>query len=343
MRMRGLLMLAFALVVAIIAVVVARNWMQSRGSQPAVAQRAELATTTVVVARAKLDFAARLGPEHVQVIKWPAEAVPPGTFRTIEEVFPPGVERVVLRSVEAGEPIFAVKISGAGQRATLSAIVDKDMRALTIRVNDVTQVAGFVLPGDRVDIMLNRDEGGGGQSLINDVLLQNIRVLGVDQLASDRADKPVLVKAVTLEVTPLQAQKITLAAQVGILTLALRNEADSDPSHHRTIRVADLRGGEMVRPLAAEPPSTGTGGKSGVRVAGDSSAVISVTSIKIVRAMKPATQDGVVKEKPELVTKTGAAKARTVRPSDLKTELDLGGAAPRKTPRLAADGSGAAR
>jgi pilus assembly protein CpaB len=335
-------MLAFALVVAVIAVVVARNWMQSRGTQPVVAQqRAEVAATTVVVARAALDFAARLGPEHVQAVKWPAEVVPPGTFRTVEEVFPPGVERVVLRSIEAGEPIFAVKISGAGQRATLSAIIDKDMRAITIRVNDVTEVAGFVLPGDRVDIMLNRDEGTGNQSMINDVLLQNIRVLGVDQHASDRTDKPILVKAVTLEVTPLQGQKLTLAAQVGTLTLALRNEADSDPGRHKTVRIADLRGGEMVRPFA-EPPATG--GKGGAKAAGDSSTVISVTSIRIVRAMKPSTQDSVVKEKPELVHKTGtAAKTRTVRPADLRTQLDSGGAMAGGSPQVAADESEAAR
>lgn len=320
MKMRGLIMLAVALVLAVVAVVLARNWLRSRDVRP-VAEAVQAApAATVLVARARLDFASRIGPEHVQAVKWPADAVPPGTFKSLDELFVPGTERVVLRAIEVGEPIFAVKISGKGQRATLSALVDDDMRATSIRVSDITEVSGFIVPGDRVDVLLTRDEGGGRDSMINDVLLQNIRVLAIDQIASDRHDKPVLVKAVTLELTPVQAQKITLAASVGSLSLVLRNEANSDPAPHPTVRVSDLRGGEMVRPLAP------VASKGTVRPLGGSGRgkVDPLTSIKIVRAMKPSTQANVVREKPGLAGAFGPpGPAGTVRVGDLR-----GGAAP---------------
>ena len=113
--------------------------------------------------------------------------------------------RVVLAAIEANEPVLALKITGAGQRATLSALVG-GMKAVTIRVNDVEGVGGFVLPGDRVDVVLTRQIDKGNAT--TDVVLQNARVLAVDQIADERADKPTVAKAVTLEVDTVGAQKI---------------------------------------------------------------------------------------------------------------------------------------
>ncbi len=314
MKMRGLMMLALALVLAVVAVILARNWMRSR-DVPVVAQVQTAPAATVLVARSRLDFAARIGPEHVQAVKWPADAVPPGTFKALDELFVPGTERVALRAIEAGEPIFAAKVSGKGQRATLSAIIENDMRATTIRVSDITEVAGFIVPGDRVDVLVTRNEGGGGQNgTINDVLLQNIRVLGIDQIASDRHDKPTVARAVTLEVTAVQAQKLTLASSVGTLSLSLRNEANSDPALHPTIRVSDLRGGEMVRPL---PPPEAKNMVRAIRGPGDGG-FDPLTSIKIVRAMKPSTQSNVAREKADAVAAAHASAAKTVRVGDLR-------------------------
>ena len=318
MKMRGLMMLALALLLAVVAVVLARNWMRSRDTRPVAAQVQTAPTATVLVARARLDFAARIGPEHVQTVKWPADAVPPGTFKAIDELFVPGTERVVLRAIEAGEPIFAVKVSGKGQRATLSSIVEDDMRATTIRVSDITEVAGFIVPGDRVDVLVTRDEGSGQQSMINDVLLQNIRVLGIDQIASARHDKPLVAKAVPLEVTAVQAQKLTLASTVGTLSLSLRNEANSDPALHPTIRVSDLRGGEMVRPV---PPPEVKGMVRAVTRDPGEGGYDPLTSIKIVRAMKPSTQSNVKREtKSDAVTAAKASTTKTVRVDDLRPD-----------------------
>jgi len=106
-----------------------------------------------------------------------------------------GGRRVVLTAIEANEPILAAKITGPGQRATLSALLHEGMKAVTVRVNDVEGVAGFVLPGDRVDVMLSRP----GPAPTTDVVIQDARVLAVDQIADERVDKPSVVKAVTLE------------------------------------------------------------------------------------------------------------------------------------------------
>ena len=123
-----------------------------------------------------------------------------------------GGKRVVLASIEANEPVLASKITGPGQRATLSAVIGAGMRAVTIRVNDVEGVAGFVLPGDHVDVLLTRlpDKRSGD----TDVVLQNVKVLAVDQLADDSSEKPAVVKAVTLEVDTVSAQKLSLAGSL---------------------------------------------------------------------------------------------------------------------------------
>ena len=164
-------------------------------------------------------------------------AVPQGAFRSIPEVLTAG-KRVVLTAIEANEPVLASKITGLGQRATLSATIGEGHKAVTIRVNDVDGVAGFVLPGDRVDVMLSRQLEKN--SAINDVVLKNTRVLAVDQLADERSDKPSVAKAVTLEVDIAGAQKLSLASQVGTLSLALRKAGDQDSTASRPITLADL-------------------------------------------------------------------------------------------------------
>jgi pilus assembly protein CpaB len=112
------------------------------------------------------------------------------------------------------------------------------MKAVTVRVNDVEGVAGFVLPGDRVDVVVTRQLEKN--SALSDVVLQNTKVLAIDQLADERTDKPSVVKAVTLEVDMTSAQKLTLAAQVGTLSLALRKAGDAEAMNTRLVTLADL-------------------------------------------------------------------------------------------------------
>ena len=244
MSLRGILMLMVAAVLGGAAVFMARGWLEAQVPKTLiVAEKKESAVelVTVVVARRDLFFGDRLVGDFVEETQWPAKLVPAGSFNSIKELL--AQSRVVVRPIAKNEPILPAKLSGEGGRATLSSIVADDMRAVTIRVNDVNGVAGFVLPGDRVDILLTRELDKDNP--ITDIVLQNMKVLGIDQNANDESDKPKIVRTVTIEATPYQGQKLTLAAQVGILNLSLRGHLDVQPAPQRTVTVADLGGSEI--------------------------------------------------------------------------------------------------
>ena len=269
MKTRAYVMLGLALLLAGASVFLARNWVRSQ-VQPvaAIEDKQKLETTTVVVASTRLNYGNRVRREHLRVVDWPTAAVPEGSFKSVddilgtEEVDPktgkkkPIETRTALRTIEVNEPILKNKITGFGGRASLSTLIAPGMRATTIRVNDVTGVAGFVLPGDRVDILLTRNPDGGGRrgggnNLQTDLFLQNMKVLAIAQDANEDRSKPAVVKAVTLEVTPIQAQKLTLAQKLGSLSLALRHVNTVNAESVRSIKARDLRVGEAN--LTPEP------------------------------------------------------------------------------------------
>jgi pilus assembly protein CpaB len=184
-------------------------------------------------------------------------AAPTGAFRSLEEVVGDG-RRVALTPILPNEPILAGRISGPGGRATLAGVIRPGMRASTIRVDDVMGVAGFVLPGDFVDVLLTRPDGADREVMRTDLLLQGVRILAVDQLADQAKDSPVVAKAATIEVTPAQAQKLALAGQVGTLALALRSAAEplaTGGAVASAIRTSDLGGAQPrgFAPAAAAP------------------------------------------------------------------------------------------
>src|SRR5215471_16021356 len=229
-RSSTIIMIAFAAVFGLLAVFLAQAWLNSQAEMRAKsldAMKKPLAVQTIVVAAKPLRFGAELGSMSLREIPWPEEAVPAGAFSKIVDLTSSG-RRVVLTPIEANEPVLASKITGSGQRATLSAMLGDGMKAVTIRVNDVEGVAGFVLPGDRVDVMLTRQQEKNMAA--SDVVLQNVRVLAVDQVADERTDKPSVAKAVTLE----------LAATVGTLSLALRKAGEAAAAATRRITLSDL-------------------------------------------------------------------------------------------------------
>jgi pilus assembly protein CpaB len=235
-------MIVVAAVFGLMAVFVAQSWLNRQAearlkSLDAMAQRKPAATQTMVVAAQPLRFGNELNSTALREIPWPEGVLPAGSYRTVQELLTGG-RRVVLAAIEPNEPVLASKITGAGQRATLSAVIGPGMKAVTIRVNDVDGVAGFVLPGDRVDVLMTRQLEK--TTATNDVVLQNARVLAIDQVADERTDKPAVVKAVTLEVDITGAQRISLASQVGNLSLALRKAGESDPMNTRLVTLADL-------------------------------------------------------------------------------------------------------
>ena len=231
-------MIGFAVVFGVLAVFIAQVWLNNQADKRARSMEAKpVATQTVVVAKQPLHFGTELKAAMLREVPWPDQAMPAGAFRKIADVLSHG-RRVVLTAIEANEPILAVKITGPGQRATLSALVDPGMKAVTVRVNDVEGVGGFVQPGDRVDVALTRQIDKG--SAATQIVLQNVRVLAVDQKSDDRAVKPMVAKSVTLEVDTLDAQKVSLAASVGSLSLLLRQAGDSSGVKTRKITLKDL-------------------------------------------------------------------------------------------------------
>jgi pilus assembly protein CpaB len=240
-RSSTIIMVAVAAVFGLLAVFVAQSWINRQAEarlKSIEAQKAPPAVThTLVVASRALRFGTELSSGTLREMPWSSDVVPAGGFSSIRELLASG-RRIVLSPIEINEPILNAKITGAGQRATLSALITDGKKASTIRVNDVDGVAGFVLPGDHVDVMLSRQVDKG--TAVNDVVLKNAKVLAVDQLADERADKPSLVKAVTLEVDMAGAQKLSLAGQIGSLSLALRRAGDTEPVNSHPITLTDL-------------------------------------------------------------------------------------------------------
>ena len=249
MRSNSILVLVVAVLLGGLAAFLARNWLLQQTSQPE-------KTGTVVAAAEQLPFGTPLTETNTKEIPWAAKTLPAGAFSSKQEMFKEG-RRISLTTIQSDEPILVSKITGPGQRASLSTLLDPDKRAITVRVDDVRGVAGFILPNDRVDVVLIRSESGAqGQRDYSDLLLQDVKVIAVDQVFSEQKDKAVVAKAVTLEVTPYQAQRISLATNVGHLSLILRKAGDSNLVENRRVTGSDLVDGDArpaVREASAAP------------------------------------------------------------------------------------------
>lgn len=195
-------------------------------------------TVKVVVAARPLKFGNVLQKEFVKLADWPRESAPPTGFTDFDMLFGDGSEpRTVLTPMQEGEPVLQSKITGFGQRPSISARLSEGMRAFSIPISSVSGVSGFVLPGDRVDIFLTRKGDGG---LVTDVILQNILVIGVDQLADENANKPKVGRTATVEVDPETAQKLALAQRLGTLSLSLRKVGAQDTTEDMRVTIGDI-------------------------------------------------------------------------------------------------------
>lgn len=241
MRASTLVMIGFAVVFGLLAVFIAQSWLSNQAAMQARNQHEQgpAPTQTIVVAKEPLRYGAELSAATLKEVAWSADAVPAGAFHKIGDVLKGG-RRIVLSAIEMNEPVLALKVTGPGQRATLSSLVRDGMKAVTVRVNDVEGVGGFVLPGDHVDVVLTRNKSGSAPT--SEIVLQNARVLAVDQSADDRATKATVSKSVTLEVDTVEAQKVWLAASVGNLSLLLRKAGETAETKTRQISLKDLAG-----------------------------------------------------------------------------------------------------
>jgi pilus assembly protein CpaB len=230
---------AVAIFLGIIAVFLTRSYVSNATLGNAVPAAAS--TVPIVVATQDLDRGVSLQPTFLKLVNYPADAAPANAFHAIADLAGgKDQQRLVLRSMVANEPVLGANVSGPGGKLNLSSTVGAGMRAVSLRSSDVTGVGGFVLPGDRVDVFLTRAGGEHGSQTLTQVLAENVRVLGVDQSANDEADKPVVSRAITVEVTPDQAQAISLAQSVGTVSLTLRRVADDAPLTRKSTTVSDL-------------------------------------------------------------------------------------------------------
>jgi pilus assembly protein CpaB len=244
---RALIVLGLAVLAGLLAVVLAARWMAQRAGD----------TSQLVVALRDVELGTPLDVTMLTTVPWSASVSPEGAFTSIKDLD----GRVVITAVNRGEPIIESKLAPKGTKGGLSSIIASGKRAITVKVNEVVGVAGFALPGSFVDVMVhtNVDEEGqrsnGRSTAISRIVLERILVLAVAQEATRDATKPRVVNAVTLEVSPEQAELLDVARSVGSLSLVLRNQVDKTPLNTAGTGKSDLFAPVPAKPAPAKPVS----------------------------------------------------------------------------------------
>ncbi|HUJ83025.1 MAG TPA: Flp pilus assembly protein CpaB [Candidatus Acidoferrales bacterium] len=249
---RNRLMVGLALAVLLAFVLAAYVYHAFKKVQVSAAGPA-MRMTTIVVAAEPLKIGERLDASKVRTIQWPSGSKPAGMFSDISEV----ANRAVITNLAENEPILADNLASSDSGAGLSATIPEGMRAVSVSVNDVVGVAGFVTPGTMVDILVTGNTVGvGGSSSITRTILENIRVLAAGQkMEQDREGKPETVPVITLLVTPEDAAKLTMASTNGKIQLALRNTVDTKATNPAPVLQSSLfAGGAPAAPVAAPTP-----------------------------------------------------------------------------------------
>jgi pilus assembly protein CpaB len=230
----ALTMVAVSVVMGLTAVVLAARWL---------GEQVSLATNKVVVAARDIQLGSPLTRDMVRSVDWPSGSLPDGAIQNEKDL----ESRVVKTSLLRGEPILETKLAPVGTKGGLSSLISEGRRAITVKVNEVIGVAGFALPGNHVDVMVNTKDDA--DKPISKIVLEQILVLAVAQEANRDETKPKVVNAVTLEVTPDQAEKLDLARSIGQLSLVLRNQLD------KNMALTDgARRAELLKVVAAPPP-----------------------------------------------------------------------------------------
>ena len=203
------------------------------------ANAATLQSRDVVVARTNLPVSEPIRALQLEIVRWPESVVPPGSLASIEEA----TDRVPRRSFHAGEPVLTTGLFESGASAGLSPLISENMRAVSVEVDQVIGIAGFVQPGTRVDVVATIKGRGRAVDPYSKVILQDVRVLAVDQTLEEHGSGPSeTVNVVTLEVSPEDAEKGAFAAHQGRLQLALRNPTDKAVVSTRSASASRLKG-----------------------------------------------------------------------------------------------------
>lgn len=237
MRFGSIFMALVGLGVAGGSVYAARHYLDitdadlARAEQPAV--------VSVIAAAQDIPFGHPIEAHMLTTISWPSESLPSGSFTDVTNVIPaPGnPPRRAKRALSQGELLIRSKVSDFGEKVTIVQTLGDNSRAMAIKVDAETAVGGFVTPGDFVDVVLTQ---GRNEELRAVTILQNIRVIGVDQSSDEEVDKPMLYRTVTVEVTPEQSQRLALAQEAGTLSLSLRSLENVVDEPLDSLRLSDL-------------------------------------------------------------------------------------------------------
>jgi len=254
MRLVTIVSLAASAALGLGALVVAKTVLPGAAAARSVAAPAEDGPPIVVAAR-QIRYGDRLAPGMLTIVRAPAGLAPQGAFASVEQVLAAdkGAPPVALVAMAPREPILPAKISGPGARPTVAAEIGAGMRAYTLKVSDATGVGGHALPGDRVDVVLLRDltPNGPDRNFISYVVVQNVRVLGIDLNADPTSDKPAVPSTATVEVSVEEAQKLSIASTLGTLSLALRRTGEAEVADAGPLRTGDFLAGGGGRSASA--------------------------------------------------------------------------------------------
>jgi pilus assembly protein CpaB len=230
----------------------ATGWLKTRSKAPTVVQNVQMAM--VVVAAKDLAAGTVLNQDLVKVVQWPKDNLVNGAFADAAELN----DRVIRQPMVAGEMILAGKLAPKGTPGGMAGIINNNKRAMTIKVDEASGIAGFVVPGNRVDVLLTMDRLEFKDDPMTQMVLQNLLVLGIGQDLEPQktGDKPKVVPTVTLEVTPDQGERLALASKEGHLTLALRGWTEAQPIETQGVRTSALvKGSQPQKPqVAFDPP-----------------------------------------------------------------------------------------
>lgn len=221
------------------------------------AQTFQTSLNDVVVAKVDIPVGSRIIPEQLAIAQFPANVTPEGALSTIDEKL---IGRVVVTSISPRDPVTEVKLAPVGAAGGLSSMIPEGYRAMTVAVNEVVGVSGFIMPGTLVDIVvvITPPKGSGNEEMISKIVLQNIKVLAngqnIDKPKDDREVERA-IRAVTLQVTPEQAEKLALASSEGKLQLVMRNSVDQADEQTAGANKRSLLNGERAT-IAPEPGTT---------------------------------------------------------------------------------------
>jgi pilus assembly protein CpaB len=271
MRRSSIFLLLGAILLGLLAVLAARMFLVAPSQKAPEAPKAY-----IVVAAKPLKFGDKITADSVKTSPWQG-ALPEGAYKSARDAVGDG-SRTTLRDVKAGEILLGSAISGEAGRLASSTLLGPNMRAIALPVSETAGAGGFIAPGDRVDVVATRQVDDAGFSSI---IVQGARVLAVGQLADTSSTDPIVVKSATVEVTPVDAQKIALAQSIGTIALALRSTGDETQEALRTSTDTDLFGAasrapaqESAAPAASAPAAPAAPAAAPVqRVSGPSAEV----------------------------------------------------------------------